>query len=164
MLSDSIRESIIQTIEETNPDVFLVDLNFKRGTKGVLSIKVDTDKGISLSECSKISRAVGNMLEENELIKISYRLEVSSPGIGSPLKLHRQYKQNVGRHLKVIKEDLTEVKGKLIEVEEATILLEPVLSKKKKGGKKKKKEESDSPNSEIIINFNEIKEAKVIII
>ena len=164
MLSDSIRESIIQTIEDTNPEAFLVDMSFKRGSTGILHIKLDTDKGISLSECSKISRKVGYMLEEEDLIKVSYRLEVSSPGIGTPLKLRRQYKQNIGRYLKVVKDDHTETKGKLVEVDDATILLEPVLSKKKNSGKKHKKAFQTAPDSEIRITFKEIKEAKVIII
>ncbi|MCB0835481.1 MAG: ribosome assembly cofactor RimP [Bacteroidetes bacterium] len=164
MLSDSTRESILKIIEDTNPEAFIVEIVFKRGKTGVLSIKLDTDKGISLAECTEISRKVGRMLEEEDSINSNYRLEVSSPGVGSPLILYRQYQKNVGRYLQVMKDDLSEVKGKLLEVDEATILLERVLSNKKNKKKKKDVQQEIPEEREIRVNFNEIKEAKVIII
>ncbi|MEZ4771571.1 MAG: hypothetical protein R3D00_00230 [Bacteroidia bacterium] len=160
MLTDSLREVIIQNIAATNPHAFVVDLRLKRGKQSVLSIKVDTDKGISLSECAEISRKLGMLLENSEEMNFPFNLEVSSPGVGYPLMLHRQYVNNIGRHLQVIKiSDNTEVKGKLVAVEEEYLELEALAQKKKK---KTTEPEEEAANIQIL--FTDIKEAKVIII
>ncbi|MEL7341705.1 MAG: ribosome assembly cofactor RimP, partial [Bacteroidota bacterium] len=127
MLSEAVLHRIETTIAEVNPEAFVVDISFKKGKKSTLYVRVDTDKGISLSECTDISRALGQQLEEEKELDIAYRLEVSSPGVGFPLKLHRQYVQNLGRHLSVINHGGHEIQGKLLEVEEKSILIEPIV-------------------------------------
>ncbi|MDX2245840.1 MAG: hypothetical protein SF052_03630 [Bacteroidia bacterium] len=159
MLTDVLRETIIQNITSTNPRAFVVDLRLKRGKQSVLSIKVDTDQGISLAECAKISRELGMLLENEPEMNFPYHLEVSSPGVGYPLMLHRQYINNIGRHLQIIRNDHSDIKGKLIRVEETFLELEPLADKRKK------KTTPPEENPAIIqIAFNDIKEAKVIII
>ncbi|MEM6801984.1 MAG: hypothetical protein AAF696_11310, partial [Bacteroidota bacterium] len=102
MLTEDLRNKIQEIVEYSIPGAYIVDLVLTKGKRRVLSIKVDTDKGISLAECAKISRNVGRELEEEESFSDQYLLEVSSPGVGHPLKLHRQYTKNVNRHLSVI--------------------------------------------------------------
>ena len=126
-----------------------------------LFVRVDTDNGISLSECTKLSRKVGFVLEEVRELDFPYRLEVSSPGVGFPLKLHRQYIQNIGRHLSVINHGGHELQGKLLAVEEESITLEPFAEHKGKNKSAKPKPLVDEPKQ---IPFSEIKESKVIII
>lgn len=162
MLKDSLRDAISDHIIQNHPDVFIVDMKLNRGKQSVLGIKVDTDKGISLSECVEISRSVGRFLEENEEMDFQYNLEVSSPGVGYPLSLHRQYVNNKGRFLQVLLEDGTDTKGKLTEVTEEYLVLEAIPQKRKKG--KKKSSPPEDEQKEKLIKFSEIKEAKVIIV
>jgi ribosome maturation factor RimP len=54
--------------------------------------------GQAYHECAQVSRYVGFKLEEENVIEEAYNLEVSSPGIDTPLMLVRQYTKNIGRH------------------------------------------------------------------
>jgi ribosome maturation factor RimP len=81
-----------------------------------------------------------------------YTLEVSSPGVDYPLKSERMYRKNIGRNLKVIQNDGSEIKGILesIDAEQITIIED----------KKRKKSEAIVPVSIRLIN---IKESEVIV-
>jgi ribosome maturation factor RimP len=104
---------------------FLVDVAVRneRGGKLVQAF-VDTDSGVTIEECAEISRELAQVLNRENLIQSSYRLEVSSPGIDKPLKMLRQYRKNVGRRFKVVHQT-TEAKatlvGKLEEVGEGKL-------------------------------------------
>jgi ribosome maturation factor RimP len=51
-------------------------------------------------------------------------LEVSSPGLDEPIKIHRQYQKNIGRYIEVILNDGTRKEGKLIEATNDGIVIE----------------------------------------
>jgi len=156
-ISDQLAEKIGELIAETNPEVFLIDLLLNVGRKSVLSILVDTDKGITIDECARISRAIGRYFEEDEVFDFPYNLEVSSPGVGKPLKVRRQYHKNIGRRLKVVTVSDETVKGILSEANDEGVVLTPIpLKKGKKPGKRSHHIENDRQ-----IAFEEIKEAKV---
>ena len=160
MLTEKISAKIEAIVVETMPDAFLISQSMKKGPKSTLFIKVDTDSGISLDACVKISRAIGRWLEEEDVFSFPYQLEVSSPGVGTPLKLFRQYKQNIGRKLHLVLEDGEEIKGILVEIEEAhSISLEAIVPKQKKGKKKK----MPAWEGKRKIEFDHIKSAKVIV-
>ncbi|RMG27677.1 MAG: hypothetical protein D6730_06810 [Bacteroidetes bacterium] len=161
ILTESIYQQIEQRVLEANPHAFLVEAQLIRGKRNVLSVKVDTDRGISLAECATISRHIGKWLEESDSFSFSYELEVSSPGIGSPLVLHRQYLKNTGRKLQVLLEDGRLIEGKLTTVADESIVLTPV-SPKTKPGKQKRKTDADAPQTHTIF-FKDIKRSKVII-
>jgi ribosome maturation factor RimP len=57
---------------------------------------------------------------------------VSSPGVDEPLKLHRQYKKNIGRFVEVVFNDDTKKEGKLLEVADSDIIIEHTEGKGKK--------------------------------
>jgi ribosome maturation factor RimP len=79
-----------------------------------------------------------------------FSLEVSSPGIDEPLKLHRQYKKNIGRFIEVLFLDGTKKEGKLLEVAEADIIVEHTEGKGKK-----------AVTQQLVIPFNHIKSTTV---
>ena len=118
-----IRE-IAERVISGDRDLFLVDVKVKgnEGNQKVL-IFVDGDNGISIDQCSKISRQVGAEVEEEDFMKGKYTLEVSSPGLDFPLTLHRQYVKNVGRSLVVETVEGEKVEGELKEVKDETIEL-----------------------------------------
>ena len=135
MLAPKLEQKISQLISAKIPAAFLVDIQLKKGGKQMLSIKIDKDGGISLAECATISRMLGRALEDEPGFDTAYTLEVSSPGIGYPLKLHRQYINNIGRQLSVKCVDNITKEGELKQVEEEFIILGPLSESRKKGEK-----------------------------
>lgn len=129
-LKDKIISLVESNLEESH---FLVDvvISAKRGPKKVL-ILLDGDHGVTIDHCARLSRILGQLLDEEELIDDKYMLEVSSSGVDYPITLDRQYRKNIGRNIKVSLKDGTEAKGKLMEVNENGILLD----REKKKGKK----------------------------
>lgn len=66
----------------------LVDVEFvKEAGTWFLRAYIDKPGGITIDDCEKISRALSDQLDEKNFIEESYILEVSSPGLGRPLKL-----------------------------------------------------------------------------
>ena len=94
-----------------------------------VSILLDGDMGVTIDDCVEMSRAVGNALEEDNMIDAKYTLEVSSPGVDHPLSDVRQYKKNIGRKLRVTLSDGKDVKGKLAEVTDKLIVVEKETKK-----------------------------------
>jgi ribosome maturation factor RimP len=156
-----IEDRVIQLIEEKiadRPDLFIVSVEMLP-VSGVLTILVDGDNGIGIQDCAAISRFVGFQLEEESAIEQAYNLQVSSPGIDTPLTFKRQYEKNVNRFLKIKTADEAIREGKLLEVaEDGILILEDVKPPKLPGEKSKKVISVES-----FISFGEIKEAKVVI-
>ncbi|WP_367865128.1 ribosome assembly cofactor RimP [Pedobacter sp. WC2423] len=149
-----VEKRVTELVEEKisdRPELFLVEVKLLPGNK--LIIHVDGDQGISIQDCAAISRHVGFHLEEENTIEKAYNLEVSSPGVGEPLKLQRQYEKNIGRELsvKVTGGDIME--GKLLDVNEQSITME---AKVKEKGKKAQLVETS-------LDFSNIIETKVLI-
>src|ERR1700761_6885443 len=123
----NIEKRVTQLVEEkiaemARPDLFLVSAKLQ--PNGKLTILVDGDKGIGIAECAQISRHVGFHLEEEDIIKTAYNLEVSSPGIDMPLSLPRQYTKNVGRNLAIKMADGSKREGKLTALTEDAVIVE----------------------------------------
>ncbi|MCX2433147.1 ribosome assembly cofactor RimP [Pedobacter sp. GR22-10] len=149
-----VEKRVAALVEEKiadRPELFLVEVKMLPNHK--LIIHVDGDEGISIQDCVAISRHVGFHLEEENVIEKAYNLEVSSPGVGEPLKLNRQYIKNIGRTLSVKLKDGLKKEGKLLEVAEDNLLLEESVKEK---GKK-------AVNVETTIPFNDILETSVLI-
>jgi len=149
-----IEKRVTELVEEKisdRPELFLVEVRMLPNNK--LIIHVDGDEGINIQDCAAISKHVGFHLEEENTIEKAYNLEVSSPGVGEPLRLKRQYDKNIGREvgLKLSNGEVKE--GKLLSVTDQGILIE---AKVKEKGKKVQLVETS-------IDFNDITETKVLI-
>ena len=67
-----------------------------------LRIAIDKPEGfISLDDCERVSRVAGPLLDQADLIRDSYTLEVSSPGAERQLRDRREYERFVGRRVNV---------------------------------------------------------------
>lgn len=168
MLTKQLQTKIAEKLEEFNSEVFVVDAVLIKGERRRLIINVDTENGISMAECASLSRQLARWLETHKSFDFSYNLEVSSPGIGSPLKLHRQYVKNIGRNLRIKMKKGEQQEGCLLAVGESGIELGP--AQRTKGKKKRKKKSSPIPSSKVEpepairkILFVDIEESKVII-
>ncbi|MEJ2882481.1 ribosome assembly cofactor RimP [Pedobacter sp. GR22-6] len=145
-----VKELVEEKISD-RPELFLVEVKMLPNNK--LIIHVDGDEGITIQDCAAISRHVGFHLEEENTIEKAYNLEVSSPGIGEPLRLRRQYDKNVGREVSLKLEGGEQKEGKLLSVTESGIVIE---AKVKEKGKKVQLVET-------AVDFNHITETKVLI-
>ena len=144
-------EELVEEKIADRPELFLVSIKMLPNNK--LIIHVDGDEGISIQDCAAISRHVGFHLEEENTIEKAYNLEVSSPGVGEPLLLTRQYHKNIGRDLSVKLADGKVKEGKLLAVNDTAITIEEKVKEK---GKKVQLVEAQ-------VEFNNIVETKVLI-
>ncbi|MBI1921077.1 MAG: ribosome maturation factor RimP [Geobacter sp.] len=80
----------------------LVDLEYKpEGHGKVLRLYVDKPGGVTLDDCSAVSRELSELLDVEDFIRDRYTLEVSSPGINRPLKSDADYRRYTGRLVKI---------------------------------------------------------------
>jgi ribosome maturation factor RimP len=145
-----VRELVEEKIKD-KPNLFIVEI--KMHSNGKLIILIDGDKGVGIDDCAAISRHVGFRLEEENVIETAYNLEVSSPGIDTPLTSIRQYLKNIGRNLAINMVDGTKREGKLAGITEDAIIIEEKIKEK---GKKAETVES-------VIPIDKITETKVLI-
>ena len=151
-IENKVKELVEEKIAEIErPDLFLVDV--KMHANGKLIIVVDGDNGIGIADCAAISRYVGFKLEEDNVIEEAYNLEVSSPGLDTPLTSVRQYTKNIGRDLAIKMVDGAKREGKLTALAEDAIVIEEQIKQK---GKKAEVIES-------VIPIDKITETKVLI-
>jgi ribosome maturation factor RimP len=138
-----VRELVEEKIADM-PNLFLVDV--KMHPNGKLIVLVDGDNGIGIADCAAISRHVGFHLEEENVIEEAYNLEVSSPGIDTPLVLKRQYAKNIGRTLAIKMDDGTKKEGELLTAGDDFIIIAETIKQK---GKKAETVESTIPTDKI---------------
>ncbi len=82
--------------------VELVETEFaKAGKRAVLRLYVDKPGGITLDDCAALSGVVGEIIDVHEVIRHSYILEVSSPGLTRPLKKAGDYQRFAGRLIRL---------------------------------------------------------------
>ena len=121
----------MQALLAGEPGYFLVDIRI-RPTNNIRAY-IDGDQGISIEKCVQFNRALYKKLEESGLFPDGdFSLEVSSPGLDEPLKLHRQYKKNVGRQVELVLQDGSKIEGRLLEVSEDGVIVEEIKGKNKK--------------------------------
>ena len=79
-------------------ELFYVEF-VKEGSSWYLRSYIDKPGGISIDDCETVSRALEKALDEEDFIAEAYVLEVSSPGLGRPLKKEKDYVRNEGREI-----------------------------------------------------------------
>ena len=135
--SETILALIEQHIKET--DIFVVEVSVKAGNS--IRVHVDRPDGISIDECVQISRFLNESLDRDEE---DYSLEVSSPGLGGPLRVKQQYQKYLSHPIDVLFSDGIRTTGKLLSVSDKGFVLK---------GKEGEQE----------ISFDEVKTVKAII-
>lgn len=138
--------------DEAFADCFTVDIELKPGQK--LCVFADSDTGMTFEKCQKISRYLESFLDAHGWLGDKYVLEVSSPGVGRPLKFARQYRNNAGRTVTVTLTDKTQHTGILKSADEQQIILSQTVVEKE--GKKKKEVVVETP-----IAFDQIEKTVV---
>jgi ribosome maturation factor RimP len=128
------KEEIEKKLENffvTRPDLFVVEVNVT--PENDIYIYLDGDKGVSIDDCVAVSTYLQNQLPAEE----NFSLQVSSWGIETPLKLHRQYVKNIGKQVRVLMNDGTRYEGQLVAVKDSYFIIEMVRGMKVKVAEKK---------------------------
>ena len=156
MIEDKIEQLIHQAINELEyDDCFLVDLKVNNTR---VEIFLDSDESVTFEKCRKISRKIEAVLDEEQWLGEKYTLEVSSAGVGKPLKFTRQYIKNIGRTIEIKKTDGEKVKGELVDADDDKVVVK-FMETIKEGKKKKKVEQvleiprADIKESKIKVSF-----------
>ena len=91
---------LLPLLEE--PGFELVDVECRKEA-GVWYLRayIDKEGGIAVDDCEVISRKVSDWLDKEDFIDESYILEVSSPGLGRPLKKEKDFARSIGKDVEV---------------------------------------------------------------
>ena len=147
-----VSEMVDATLKKMS-HLFLIDLT----TSADKSIKIvlDGDPEVHLEDCMKFSRSIEHQLDPE---KHDFAIEVSSAGVGNPLKQKRQFFKNIGRQLEVEAIGEKPINGVLVEATENQIALEWKQREPKPIGKGK-----ITVTKKKIFSYDNINRAKVII-
>jgi ribosome maturation factor RimP len=83
-------------------DFELVDVEFLHSQgRWILRLTIDREGGVTIEDCARVSRELGDLIEVKGLIRQRYFFEVSSPGLDRPLKKEKDLLGAVGKKVKV---------------------------------------------------------------
>lgn len=93
-------ELLLPILEELGFE--LVDVEYvKEGGNMYLRAYIDKEGGITVDDCEAVSRRMSDILDIEDYIEESYIFEVSSPGLGRPLKKEKDYIRSMGKELEI---------------------------------------------------------------
>lgn len=104
---EQVRESVERNLESTSQ--FVVDVALRPGKK--LVVEVDDDNAITLAELARLNKTVRADLGE---AADDHEIQFSSPGMGRPFKVMRQYRKHLGRSVEVRLTDGRDLQGLLV--------------------------------------------------
>lgn len=80
----------------------LVDVEYvKEGGTWYLRAYIDKEGGITVNDCEAVAREMNEILDREDFVEDSYVFEVSSPGLGRPLKKEKDYIRSMGREVEI---------------------------------------------------------------
>lgn len=99
-IAERVRTIIQPTADELG--YYLWNVEFvKEGADYILRVTIDTDEGITIDDCERMTRAIDPILDEHDPIEEGYLLEVSSPGIERELTRDDHFALCVGEKVEV---------------------------------------------------------------
>ncbi|WP_277110317.1 ribosome assembly cofactor RimP [Chryseobacterium taklimakanense] len=146
-------EQLLNGFLAQREDLFLIDLKISAADD--ITVILDGDDGVSLQDCLDASRAIEFNMDREEH---DFSLQVMSAGLSEPLSIPRQYAKNIGRDLKLLLNDSSEIEGELGKADDEKVTLILRYRKPKEVGKGKMDvvEEKEIP-------YSDIKKATVVI-
>ena len=109
MIERKIERKIGPSLNEMGYEIFRIKVYKNSNKKTSLQIMIENKNGnpINLTDCSKASKRISVLLDVEELIKNSYNLEISSPGINKPLNTLSDFLNYVGKNISIKLKDKT---------------------------------------------------------
>lgn len=138
-MSNRIETAVEEIVEEllVGSSLELVTVEYLREKDWYLRVFIDKEGGIEIDDCQDLSRRLEEVLDAKDLIKGSYILEVSSPGLDRELKKERDFQREQGKTVdvslfvpidgaKVLTGELKAYNGQAVTVGEQTIPMEKI--------------------------------------
>lgn len=147
-----IEDIVAGKIEGT--DLFLVEV--KIDTQNNITVVLDSPEGISIDACVVMSQYIESQLDREQE---DFALEVSSPGVGQPLKVLQQYTKILNGTIEILLNNGQKINGILRDANQEGILVEYEAKEKPEGAKRPVKVIKTEPYA-----FSEIKSVKETII
>lgn len=127
MYEKNTEEILIPMTEELGFE--LVDVEYvKEGSSWYLRAYIDKPGGININDCETVSRRLSDILDEKDYIDEAYILEVSSPGLGRPLRKEKDFKRSLGEEVEIrtyrMIDKQKEFTGILKDYDEKTVTIE----------------------------------------
>ena len=93
-------ELITPILDRMNFEV--VDVEYvKEGGTWYLRAYIDKEGGITVNDCEAVAREMNEILDKEDFVEDSYVFEVSSPGLGRPLKKEKDYVRSMGKEVEI---------------------------------------------------------------
>ena len=99
-IEEKVNSLLKEKINSLGYDLYDVEY-VKEGKDYFLRIYIDKETGIDLNDCEKVSNEINEMLDESDIVKEQYFLEVSSPGIERILRKDEHLKANLGKQVEI---------------------------------------------------------------
>jgi ribosome maturation factor RimP len=115
-------------------DCFLVDVRINPSINKY-EIFMDSATGVTIEQCTKVSRFVEFQMDNDNRFSEKYSLDVSSPGMENPFKVQQQYDKNIGKTIEVVLLNGNKREGLLKKADGKVLHLEVHHPPKKKGMK-----------------------------
>lgn len=118
-----LEKKISEIVENqlSGTDLLLIEINLRGNERNrIIEIFIDGEQSVSAEDLASLSRGINTKIEEENILKGSYRLDVSTPGVDKPLKFLKQYSKHINRKFELqykSGEEITKVKAKLSSIE-----------------------------------------------
>lgn len=99
-LEKKIEELVESEIEKLGLELYDVEY-VKEGKEQYLKIYIDSEKGVSIDDCEKVTNILNDILDKADYIKEQYYLEVSSAGVEKVLKYDKHFEKNLGKKIEI---------------------------------------------------------------
>lgn len=100
MLSEQLNELLEPVVNALGYELVLLEFS-PQGRSALLRLFIDSDPGIVVEDCARVSREVAAILDVEDVIPQAYHLEVSSPGTDRPLTKPAHYERFIGAQAKI---------------------------------------------------------------
>lgn len=130
-MANNIESKVQELLEKVIQDLGynLYDVEYvKEGKDYYLRITIDKEDGINIQDCEKVNDGINDILDEADIIKDQYYLEVSSPGLERVLKKEEHFLSQIGHkvNINLFKpiDNKKELQGILKEYNSSSIVIE----------------------------------------
>lgn len=130
--AERAHELVTGVVEQEGYELIDVEFVTERG-RAILRMYVDTvppgdeTHGVTVDDCSHLSRIISDVLDVEDAVNGNYHLEVSSPGLFRPLTKPAHFERVIGQRVRVKTyqkiEDRRVFTGELVELREGTLIV-----------------------------------------
>lgn len=125
-LVEAVRDLAEPLTDAEGAELVEVEVKGQRNRR-LVRLVADADGGLDVDRIARISRAVGDALDQDDVVPGTYTLEVTSPGVDRPLRTGRDFARNLGRDVRIVRREgldgARELTGTLTGVDEAGLTL-----------------------------------------